>query len=816
MNQSMSEEPSTDTWDEFFNWGGRFFQWEGFDASERDYKLEIADNIKAARTAVLGDEEDWFPDLKRSFRSPNNLTFHIVHHQFLNWAETEQSECRVALQKLWNSSADLADRIREFLAIVPQDVVKSPGNRLSITSYLLMADDPAQYPIYRATPINKGKALVGYESVSDSADEAEIYQHALVFFDEMISQAHSRDISFRDRLDAQSVLWGVVKGSDILPWLSETEQQQLLRYRGELKSTWWVNQGQTYQQEREGSYVWAPQQAKNGSVLSHHLNVSKLQIEDVVIHYANGAIRAISSVAKKPHSEPIPRELPEEPRERDGWMCKLRYYYLDNPISLDEISESWRKDENGPFNREGLVKQTYLLPVSDVFQRNLRSQFSDRWPEGSPWEYKEQNVWLFQSNPRIWDLDAELRSVNIGDEGDWGVSRFKDEMKPGDPVVIWKAGDTAGIYALGELSSTTFVRERPDWKGPAGDNAPDETGVRLLYKTLLDKPIMKNDLLKHPILKELSVIRGPQGTNFRVSTDQWLAIQDLLKGGDPRPVERVTELSMEWLIEKTLWSREDLEDLVNTIESTSKQIVLAGPPGTSKTWVAKHLAQYLTKQRPHAYKTVQFHPSWGYEEFIEGLRPVSQGDGFTFKVKPGIVKEFVDSITDNNTYVLILDELNRANLPRVFGELMYLFEYRDESIDLQYSENFMLPSNLIFIGTMNTADRSIRSIDIALRRRFEFFECAPNTDVLRRYYEDIGTNELPSLYDGFEELNSQLTEILDRHLTIGHTFFMAPHMTREVLTRIWKRQIGPLIEEYFFDQPDLADKFTPEQFWQSG
>jgi 5-methylcytosine-specific restriction endonuclease McrBC GTP-binding regulatory subunit McrB len=164
--------------------------------------------------------------------------------------------------------------------------------------------------------------------------------------------------------------------------------------------------------------------------------------------------------------------------------------------------------------------------------------------------------------------------------------------------------------------------------------------------------------------------------------------------------------------------------------------------------------------------------------------------------------------------VIVIDEMNRANLPKVFGELMYLFEYRDQPLDLQYSRGFRLPLELLFIGTMNTADRSIRSIDIALRRRFDVFECPPDAGVLARFYEEGPTNEVSDLIEGFDKLNAELTEALDLHHTIGHAFFMTGKpMTRDRLAQIWRRKIGPLISEYFFDQPDLAASFTASRFW---
>jgi MoxR-like ATPase len=273
-------------------------------------------------------------------------------------------------------------------------------------------------------------------------------------------------------------------------------------------------------------------------------------------------------------------------------------------------------------------------------------------------------------------------------------------------------------------------------------------------------------------------------------------------------------LDFAWLREHTLWDEADLRDLEETIRSGS-QVILAGPPGTGKTWVAKHLVRYMTQDRPLAYNLVQFHPSYGYEDFIEGLRPVVIDGGIQFDRVDGMVLEVVGRMEEGDDLsFIVMDEMNRANLPRVLGELMYLLEYRgeEESINLQYSRDFSLPSNLRFIGTMNTADRSIRSIDTALRRRFEIFECPPDARILERYHS-TRENQIDGLIEGFESLNERLSTELDRHHTIGHTFFMKTPMSAIALDRVWKRQIQPLIEEYFFDQPNTAQAFALQEFW---
>ncbi len=283
------------------------------------------------------------------------------------------------------------------------------------------------------------------------------------------------------------------------------------------------------------------------------------------------------------------------------------------------------------------------------------------------------------------------------------------------------------------------------------------------------------------------------------------------------PPPSVARLGRSWLREVTLWPDEALDDLLEAVLGSSPQIILAGPPGTGNTWVAQAVARHLTEDDPARWRLVQFHPSYSYESFVEGLRPVASGSAISFDIVPGVVLRMAKEADSHmGPQILVIDEMNRANLSRVLGELMFLFEYRNQRIDLQYSTDLALPDNLKLIGTMNTADRSIRAIDVALRRRFEVFECSPDVGILERYYA-LGThqNYVPDLLDGFLTLNEALRAQLDRHHTIGHTFFMTETMTPDRLQRVWRRTIQPLIEEYFFDMPDVAARFRVEEFWKS-
>jgi len=216
---------------------------------------------------------------------------------------------------------------------------------------------------------------------------------------------------------------------------------------------------------------------------------------------------------------------------------------------------------------------------------------------------------------------------------------------------------------------------------------------------------------------------------------------------------------------------------------------------------------------------VQFHPTYGYEDFVEGLRPVANEQGqIEFKPLPGPILRLAKEIeTDEIPRVLIIDEINRANIPRVFGELMYLLEYREETINLMLHSGFKLPRQLYIIATMNTADKSTRVMDVALRRRFDFFTLGPDVEVLRGHYESgSAVNELgDELYDGFVRLNSRLAEDLDKHRQIGHSYFMHKHFDVRTLRALWDRQIAPLLDEYFFERQATENQYTLDGFFPS-
>ncbi|MEH2464819.1 McrB family protein [Nostoc sp.] len=260
--------------------------------------------------------------------------------------------------------------------------------------------------------------------------------------------------------------------------------------------------------------------------------------------------------------------------------------------------------------------------------------------------------------------------------------------------------------------------------------------------------------------------------------------------------------SIKQISQETGFNETELKHWIRTI-NRKNQTILYGSPGTGKTFIAEHLGKHLIGGGDGFLELLQFHPTYSYEDFIQGIRPQSQDGQLTYPLLPGSFLKFCkEAEYHQGTCVLIIDEINRANLAQVFGELMYLLEYRDKEIILAGGNRFRIPNNVRIIGTMNTADRSIANIDHALRRRFAFIELRPNYDILRSYHRKRGFT-VEGLINILQQLNQA---IADKNYEIGISFFLTDNL-REDIEDIWSIEIEPYLEEYFFNQLKQVDQF---------
>ncbi len=277
-------------------------------------------------------------------------------------------------------------------------------------------------------------------------------------------------------------------------------------------------------------------------------------------------------------------------------------------------------------------------------------------------------------------------------------------------------------------------------------------------------------------------------------------------------------------------------DRIEQIEAMLKrkgQMIFYGPPGTGKTYVALELAKYLTEGDDKRSKLIQFHPSYAYEDFMLGIKPESVGtkDGtysVSYPVRDGVFKGFCEEAAKRpgDTFVFIIDEINRGNIAKIFGELMFLLEYRNEEIELAYAQTdegeespspkrFRIPENVLIIGTMNTADRSIALVDFALRRRFAFYPFYPDDEfcepVLAEWLK-AKRPEMSHVAGVVKRFNEKVVKEFGRDMAVGHSHFMVNELDAGLLEQIWEFQIMPLIEEYLHQDPERREEFKLDTF----
>lgn len=388
-------------------------------------------------------------------------------------------------------------------------------------------------------------------------------------------------------------------------------------------------------------------------------------------------------------------------------------------------------------------------------------------------------------------------SYNARNEKTVEFDTFLNRIQIDDLVVTTSKGD---VFIGTITSEPTYVKSKDD-----------RSNLRRQVEWFNpDTPIDFSDLpsaLKARLASQHSVVD--------LTTDI-AAVERLIQPAPvvPQQVEAVLRDATAELAAGLLMDRAWLQECIELLRDR-RQIIFYGPPGTGKTYVAQKLAQHITASEPDAVKLVQFHPAYSYEDFFEGYRPKKGDDGQVgFELSPGPFRRLVDAARENpgTAYVLIVDEINRANLAKVFGELYFLLEYRDEPIDLLYASGddtgFTLPANVYIIGTMNTADRSIALVDAAMRRRFAFVPMHPSEEptasLLRKWLLERGR---PTTYaDLLDALNSRIE---DDDFKIGPSYFMRDSVYAEGgLERVWRTAIMPLLQEHHYGEHiDVAKRY---------
>jgi len=445
--------------------------------------------------------------------------------------------------------------------------------------------------------------------------------------------------------------------------------------------------------------------------------------------------------------------------------------------------------------------------VDGIYIWRLRDELSealDRMPykewinETTPENLINVSYWWLNANPRIWSLSA----LAVGESHSYTVvnkngnyrrihQNFLD-AKPDDGLVLYESSPAMQIVALGRITEETNQE-------------------RLFFEKIevLPNPIHLSSLRQTPELSNMEYLSNPNGSLFKLTKEEFNIIMDLIReqnegqdSGEPnKPYTKADFLSEVYLGE------DQYDSLVHLLRN-KKNVILQGAPGTGKTFAAKRLAySIMGEENDNRVEMVQFHQNYSYEDFVMGYRPTETG----FELKQGIFYRFCAKASNepDKEFFLIIDEINRGNLSKVFGELLMLIEnsYRGDKLTLAYSgQPFSVPKNLYIIGLMNTADRSLAMIDYALRRRFSFSEMEPAFDQpgFRKYQLELDNETLDSLIDTVSELNRKIEsdKSLGKGFCIGHSYFCnQKECTDEWMNQIVNHEILPMLREYWFDEP---------------
>lgn len=416
---------------------------------------------------------------------------------------------------------------------------------------------------------------------------------------------------------------------------------------------------------------------------------------------------------------------------------------------------------------------------------------------------KKKQYWWLTASPKIWSLSntepGKENSYTIYNDN--GAPRRVHanflQVRPGDVVVGYEASPIRKIVSLCEIS-----KERDD--------------ENIYFKKIRDliDPISLDDIKADEILSNSQFMKNPNGSLFKLTAEEYNRIVELSgEGASPiSSVETTKPFDDNAFLNEVFVSKSSLNTMKRLL-FRKKNLILQGAPGTGKTFCAKRLAWDIMGEEDNSRICfVQFHQNTTYDDIVAGYRPSNDGG---FEAAPGEFLRFCNKAAndpDKRPWFFIIDEINRANISKVFGELLMLIEagHRGEALRLPLLDRYIsIPENLYLIGMMNTADRGLALIDYALRRRFAFFEMEPafNSERFKEAIAKCKNDKLVNLVHQVESLNHEIEDdsSLGSGFRIGHSYFLLDDLASdEEVEDIVDYELAPLIQEYWFDAPEIA------------
>lgn len=449
--------------------------------------------------------------------------------------------------------------------------------------------------------------------------------------------------------------------------------------------------------------------------------------------------------------------------------------------------------------KDGSYPYKTFYELSDYAWRKYTSK------EDSKMLDENKKYYWLNASPKIWSFSdikvgEEQTYTSVNDQGNKRriYQNFVD-VKVGDILIAYESTPVKAVTGLCEITK----KEE--------DNSFSFKKIEHLLN-----PIPYSDIASIEELKDMEYLKNAQGSLFKLTPEEFSILYDMIRENNPIEKEVYPTYTREDFLSEVYISEPKYNE-ISELLARKMNIILQGAPGVGKTFMAKRLAYSLIGEKnPNRVESIQFHQSYSYEDFIEGYKPKGTG----FDLEKGIFYTFckkAENDPDNN-YYLIIDEINRGNLSKIFGELLMLIEddKRGEQLTLAYSKNkFSVPKNLYIIGMMNTADRSLALMDYALRRRFSFVEVLPafGNDGFIEYQKNINNQYFNKVISKINDLNKEISSdiSLGDGFMIGHSYFCnLINNYEENLKSILKFDILPMIREYWFDNKDMRKRWEAE------
>lgn len=475
------------------------------------------------------------------------------------------------------------------------------------------------------------------------------------------------------------------------------------------------------------------------------------------------------------------------------------------PNSRDDGSTQWwtilytgrdaGKDEDGSFVWKLRDELSTALDKVDLSGIEL-------YVAAAPGE-QDHGYWWLNANPKIWSFSdiavGEVQSYTLYNENGNKRRIFQNflDAKAGDMIIGYESNPVKQIVAIGRVSA-------------------EQDGEKLFFEKVegLTSPIDYATLRGCPELERMEYFQNPQGSLFKLTRGEYDFILDMIREENPVTSEAsIDAYTKSDFLDEVYMTEKRYESLVAVLRN-KKNIILQGAPGVGKTFAARRLAWSMMGEKDDSrIEFVQFHQNYSYEDFMMGYKPVEDG----FELKYGIFYRFCQRAANqpDKEFFFIIDEINRGNMSKIFGELLMLIEkdYRGTKATLAYNGlSFSVPKNLYIIGMMNTADRSLAMIDYALRRRFSFFEVEPGFDSegFIHYQNGLNNETLNELINKVKDLNREITldKSLGKGFCIGHSYFCGRDVcTEEWLHSIVDYDILPMLSEYWFDDANKLQRW---------